>query len=144
MLIDIAGGDAVISMLTLRNVANKLLSSYFIIENIMLLTLTNTDKKAIIDDKNYDKVKKFKWYWKKSEKNLYYVATNVRAPNGKSTTLYLHRFLLQPSPNKDVHHVDGNTLNNLEENLSVQDAIAHRNWHNRNRRFKDVTKPLCQ
>ena len=143
MLIDIAGGDAVISMLTLRNVANKLLSSYFIIENIMLLTLTNTDKKAIIDDKNYDKVKKFKWYWKKSEKNLYYVATNVRV-NGKSTTLYLHRFLLQPSPNKDVHHVDGNTLNNLEENLSVQDAIAHRNWHNRNRRFKDVTKPLCQ
>ena len=110
----------------------------------MLLTLTNTDKKAIIDDKNYDKVKKFKWYWKKSEKNLYYVATNVRAPNGKSTTLYLHRFLLQPSPNKDVHHVDGNTLNNLEENLEVQDAIAHRSWHNRNRRFKDVTKPLCQ
>jgi len=72
---------------------------------------------------------------------LYYVATNVRA-NGKSTTLYLHRFILQPSPNKDVHHKDENTLNNLEENLVAQDAITHRNWHNRNRRFKDVTKNL--
>jgi len=109
----------------------------------MLLDLTNTDKKAIIDTKNYDKVIKFKWYWKKSDKNSYYVATNIRE-NGRSTTLYLHRFLLQPSPNKDVHHRDENPLNNLEENLEEQDAVAHRSWHNRNRRFKDVTKPLCQ
>ena len=109
----------------------------------MLLALTNTNKKAIIDGKNYDKVSKFKWYWKKSEKNLYYVATNIRIGK-KSTTLYLHRFLLQPSPDKDVHHKDGNTLNNLEENLEERNAIAHRSWHNRNRRFRDVTKGLCQ
>ena len=63
--------------------------------------------------------------------------------SGKSTTLYLHRFLLDPSPNKDVHHRDENPLNNLEENLEVHDAIVHRNWHNRNRLFKDVTRPLC-
>jgi len=107
----------------------------------MLLNLSNTDKKAIIDDKNWDKIKNFTWYWKKSEENLYYVATNVRL-NGKSTTLYLHRFILDPSPDKDVHHIDGNTLNNLEENLEEQDAIIHRSWHNRNRRFKDVTKVI--
>ena len=107
----------------------------------MLLDLSNTNKKAIIDDKNYGKVKNFTWYWKKSEENLYYVATNIRK-NGRSTTLYLHRFLLNPSPNKDVHHRDENTLNNLEENLEIRDAIAHRAWHNRNRQFKDVTKSL--
>ena len=105
----------------------------------MLLDLTNSDKKAIIDDKNGDRVLKYKWYWKKSGENSYYVATNIC-----KTTAYLHRFILQPSPNKDVHHIDENTLNNLEENLEEQPAIMHRNWHNRNRRFKDVTKPFCQ
>ena len=107
----------------------------------MLITLTNTDKKAIIDDKNCDRVMKFSWYWKKSGGDLYYVATNI-CKNRKRTTLYLHRFLLDPSPNKDVHHRDENPLNNLEKNLEEQDAIVHRNWHNRNRRFKDVTKNL--
>ena len=107
----------------------------------MLLTLTNTDKKAIIDDKNYDRVIKFNWYWKKSGENSYYVATNI-CENGKRTTLYLHRFILDPSPDKDVHHRDLNTLNNLEENLEKQDAIVHRNWHNRNRHFENVTKTV--
>lgn len=109
----------------------------------MLLTLTNTDKKAIIDDKNYDRIMKFNWYLKKSEEGLYYVATNI-CENGKRTTLYLHRFILDPSPNKDIHHKDENPLNNLEENLEEQNAIIHRSWHNRNRRFKDVTKTIQQ
>ena len=101
----------------------------------MLLDLTNSDKKAIIDDKNGD----HKWYWKKSGENSYYVATHINR-----LTTYLHRFILQPSPNNDVHHKDENTLNNLEENLEEQPAIMHRSWHCRNRRFKDVTKSLCQ
>ena len=105
----------------------------------MLIDLTNSDKKAIIDDKNRDRVMKHKWYWKKSGENSYYVATNIH-----KTTVYLHRFILQPSPNKDVHHKDENPLNNLEENLEEQPAIMHRSWHCRNRRFKDVTKSLCQ
>ena len=107
----------------------------------MLITLGNTDKKTVIDAKHYDRVMKFNWYWKKSGENSYYVATNIRE-NGKTTTLYLHRLILQPSPDKDVHHKDENPLNNLEENLEEQPAITHRSWHNRNRRFKDVTKSL--
>lgn len=97
----------------------------------MLINLSNTDKKAIIDDKNYDKVKKFTWYWKKSGKDSYYVATNIHRK-----TVYLHRFIVQPKSGMDVHHKDENPLNNLEENLEERKSIPHRSWHLSKRREK--------
>jgi len=82
----------------------------------MLLDLTNTDEKAIIDSWNYPQVSQFKWFLKQVSPNSFYVATSIRE-NGKVKTLYLHRYIMQPQPNMDVHHIDRNRLNNLEENL---------------------------
>lgn len=109
----------------------------------MLIDLTNTDKKAVIDDKNWDRVKKYKWRYKRSGPGMYYVATSFKY-NGVSTTLYLHRLIMDPAPSKDVHHKDGCTLNNLEENLEKQPGIMHRSWHCRNRRFRDTSIPKEQ
>jgi len=95
---------------------------------VMLLTLTNTDKKAIIDDWNYSRIKKFKWYLKQSRPDVYYVATSIRQ-NGKVKTVYLHRFIIQPKKGMDVHHKNTNTLDNQEENLEEKGAPVHRTWH---------------
>lgn len=99
----------------------------------MLIPLSNTDKKAIIDAKNWDLVKKYTWRYKKSGPVSYYVAASSRQ-NGVSTTIYLHRLIMRPGNNTDVHHIDENTLNNREENLEKQPSTVHRRWHLARRR----------
>lgn len=94
----------------------------------MLINLTNTNKKAIIDDKNCARVMLHKWHWKRVDKYSFYVATSVRT-DGKSKTVYLHRLILQAKPGMDVHHKDENTLNNVEENLVEVEATHHRSQH---------------
>lgn len=106
-----------------------------------LLTLTNTDKKAMIDDKNFERVMRFKWYYKRVGRNSYYVATSINR-DGKVKTLYLHRFILQPSADKDVHHIDEDTLNNLEENLEERYPVPHRCYHLAKRRSCRKDKQL--
>ena len=94
----------------------------------MLLTLTNTDKKAIIDEKNYARVMLYKWFLKRVGPNAYYVATSIRK-NGINTTLYLHRLVMQPQSRMDIHHKNRNIFDNQEENLEEREAIPHRCWH---------------
>lgn len=102
----------------------------------MLLNLTNTDKKAIIDDKHFGLVKLYTWRWKQCGANSYYVATSIRV-NKKWTTLYLHRLIMQPQPGMDVHHKNTNSLDNQEENLEEREAMFHRSWHNQTRCIKN-------
>lgn len=90
----------------------------------MLLNLTNTDKKAIIDEKNRARVMKYKWQLKQSSPGVFYVATSI----GRKT-VYLHRFIIQAQLGMDVHHKDENPLNNLEENLEERESIPHRCYH---------------
>lgn len=94
----------------------------------MLLTLTNTNKKATIDDKNYTKVKPYKWFFKQVRPDVYYVATSIHQ-NGKTKTLYLHRLILQSKVGMDVHHKNRNPLDNQEENLEEIESMFHRRWH---------------
>ena len=94
----------------------------------MLIDLTNTNKKAIIDDKNYARVSQFKWFLKEVGPDSFYVARSIHK-NGKTSTIYLHRFIMQPQAEQDVHHKDENTLNNIEENLEKREAILHRCYH---------------
>lgn len=101
----------------------------------MLLPLSNTDKKAIIDDKNYDRVRKFKWFLKRVGSDAYYVAASIRQ-NGKVKTIYLHRFIIQPKEGMDVHHKNTNTLDNQEENIEEKEAPVHRTWHLKKRLLK--------
>jgi hypothetical protein len=94
----------------------------------MELTLTNSDKKAIIDDKNWVRVSKYSWYLKQVNPRAFYVATSVRQ-DGKNRTVYLHRFITDAGLGIDVHHKDHDPLNNLEENLEERPAPEHRCWH---------------
>ena len=100
---------------------------------IMLLTLTNSNKKAIIDDKHYARVSQYTWYLKRIRQGVYYVATGIRE-NGKVRTLYLHRFIMKTKSGMDVHHKNTNSLDNQEENLEERPSPEHRCWHLANNR----------
>jgi hypothetical protein len=60
------------------------------------------------------------WYadWSESD-NTYFVVANVRKPDGRRTHIRLHRFITECSDNQYVLHLDGDGLNNRDENLLV-------------------------
>jgi hypothetical protein len=46
---------------------------------------------------------------------------NVRKPDGRRTHVRLHRFITECSDDQYVLHLDGDGLNNVDENLLVTD-----------------------
>ena len=75
----------------------------------MILKLSNSDKVALIDEKDahlniHD--------WRLSSHNY------VRATINKKR-YYLHRYIMKPTSDKQVDHIDWDTLNNLRSNLRI-------------------------
>jgi len=71
---------------------------------------------AIVDDEDYDRVAQFKWYAHKT-KDKYYAARRKRNYKGSRHTEFLHHFIMQPSPNQQVDHIDGDRLNCTRANM---------------------------
>ena len=71
-------------------------------------------KVAIVDDDDYEYLNQFKWHIVSGR----YAATNMKI-NGKSKSIYLHRFIMKVSKDMQVDHVDNNKLNNLKTNLRI-------------------------
>ena len=69
-------------------------------------------------DADYEQVSRFTWYTRVKKSGAIYVFTTIR-PNGKPTTLYMHRMLLNSAKGDIVDHKDGNPLNNQRSNLRV-------------------------
>lgn len=88
------------------------------------VVLTNSFKTALIDDHNAALVLQYSWYLKRASFN-WYVATSVRQGN-KVKTILLHRLIMPTDKKHDIHHKNGNPLNNLENNLEI---ISHRSCH---------------
>lgn len=83
---------------------------------------------ALVDDEDFERVNKIKWYALDSNKNgkLFYAINNS---TGK--TILLHRFILGfPDPGT-VDHTNGNGLDCRKNNL----RIASRSENARNRKF---------
>jgi hypothetical protein len=71
------------------------------------IDLTNTDKKALIDDSDFERVNQFRWLLLKNG----YVMSN------SAEHLYLHRFIFGVKIKARVDHKDRNPLNNRRHNL---------------------------
>jgi len=68
---------------------------------------------AIVDTDNHERLSKFKWTLHQKG-DCKYARRNKRHPDGKQTTILMHREILS-SPMID--HIDGNGLNNKRTNL---------------------------
>ena len=95
---------------------------------------------ALVDDADYDILNKSAWHAYKS-KNTYYAVRRLRG-NGKDTTQRMHRFLLDPKPDEQVDHKNGNGLDNQRHNLrtcSCQQNTRNRRKYRGNSKYKGVS-----
>jgi hypothetical protein len=103
--------------------------------------------RVLIDAADFDRVSRHKWSVLKPNKkyDLVYFITGVRKPDGKQTTMSLHRFLMGEPVKLVVDHKNpNNTLDNRRCNLRIathqengQNSRPHRNATSS--RFKGVS-----
>lgn len=98
-------------------------------------------KVAIVDDWNYAKALKHKWC-AVHIRSYYYAVTNIKKSDGKRKLLYLHRFIMNCPPDKEIDHRNHNTLDCRKSNLRFatrsQNQMNSRPRKNTSSRFKGV------
>jgi len=90
--------------------------------------LLTQGKCTIVDTEDYDWLAQHKWYSHRQRNGDWYAVRN-KCENGKKICISMHREILQPPPDMETDHRDGNGLNNQRSNLRV--ATTAQNQHNR-------------
>lgn len=103
----------------------------------------NKGYKALVDDEDYERLNKFKWFIKShSSSNTIYAQRNVFR-NGKWTTQPMHKDIVHVTGFKHIDHIDGNGLNNQKINLREcslsQNIMNSRKRKNTSSRYKGVS-----
>lgn len=98
---------------------------------------------ALVDDCDYGRVSKFKWYALATPRGVFYACRTKRLPNGGKTSQLMHRFILRlRSPKRKIDHKDGDGLNNVRTNIrpctARQNSMNCRKQKNRSSRYKGV------
>jgi len=90
-------------------------------------------KVAIVDDKDYAELSKYKWYAKRKGR-IWYVARYVgKRPHRKY--MYMHRQILNPPPGLQCDHINSNGLDNRRCNL----RLCTNSQNSMNQRSRDGT-----
>lgn len=75
-------------------------------------------KIALVDDADYERVSKHKWYANK-DLNNYYAKRWSPTQNGKRRIIWMHRFIMSAPEGIEVDHVNLVTLDNRKCNLRL-------------------------
>jgi len=97
-------------------------------------------KAAIVDDTDYDWLNRWKWCAHK-DRNTFYAMRGLRE-NDKTTTIRMHREILQPPAGMETDHKDCNGLNNQRNNLRIA-TKAQNHQNERPRRGTSRFKGVC-
>lgn len=73
---------------------------------------------AIVDDEDYDRINKYKWQ-AVPNRDKWYAKRSFTVGKCKRIGVRLHRFILNAPPDKDVDHINGNTLDCRKSNLRI-------------------------
>lgn len=88
------------------------------------LHLINTDKVALVDDEDWERVRELPWYFQRARTTQYAVTSKMVC--GEVLAISLHRFLLQPPNGMMVDHINGDGLDNRRYNLRLATASQNR------------------
>jgi len=93
---------------------------------------------AYVDPVDWVHLHKLYWRAKKSSKNWY--AIRHEKHNGKIKYIYMHREITGCPLGMEVHHTNGNTLDNRVDNLEIMSVPDHR-FITRAAKIRDI-KPI--
>ena len=89
-------------------------------------------KFALIDDEDFERVSKFKWYMdirvkrRKDGSIPEYCHFRIRGKVGEGSPVSLHRFVLGVfDPAVDIDHINENPLDNQKANLRPMEHVEH-------------------
>lgn len=103
---------------------------------------------TFVSEAGYEKVKDFKWCAHKMRRRIYATRYGPRANSKSGPLIYMHRVLLDAPKGMQVDHINGNGLDNREENLRVVSNAQNQQAFQRKRRgcasiFRGVTWHKC-
>jgi len=84
-------------------------------------------KHALVDPDDWIWLNRKNWRAKKGIGGWY--ALKIYSRKGKRRYSYMHRLLTNCPKHLEVHHIDGNTLNNQKENLEIMTPGYHKEIH---------------
>ena len=70
---------------------------------------------ATVSDKDYEKVNQFKWCYDSHNR----CAVRGVKTNGKNKIIFMHRFIMDTPVGLVTDHINGNRLDNRQENLRI-------------------------
>ena len=82
---------------------------------------------CLVDDQDYESMRKFKWYAAK-DKRTYYAVRNIKKADGSHSRINMHREINQTPSGMDTDHINGDGLDNRRMNL--RSCIHSENTHN--------------
>ena len=95
-------------------------------------------KVVFVDDEDYERLNRFKWYAMECKKKWYAIRQNSRI-NGKQTHILMHREIMNATKGSSVDHRNGNGLYNCKGNLRLatkQENGFNRKHPNQNNKLK--------
>jgi len=102
------------------------------------IELGNTEDVAIVDDADYSALVNHNWYLEHTG----YVCTSAKTKSGKWGYVSMHRMLLGFPEGKQVHHKNGNKLDNQRENLEVTTLAEHTSHHHKGKKYTEALKAV--
>lgn len=87
------------------------------------ITLSN-NQIAIVDDEDYERVSRWRW---KGHSGGYAARTGYA--KDKFVTILMHRLIVNAPEGVEVHHRNGNKLDNQKHNLELVEPLEHRLVH---------------
>lgn len=93
---------------------------------------------ALIDDEDFEMVSAHKWRasWHPDTKS-FYARTTLIKPDGKRTTLQMHRLIMSAQPGEEVDHIHHLTLDNRKSELRL--CTKNQNQHNSRKRENNTS-----
>lgn len=83
---------------------------------------------ALVDDEDYARLSQYRWHQGKKG----YVESSFRV-DGRTTTIRMHRLVLQVLPRIEVDHINRNKLDNRRDNLRPATSASNK-WNKQNQR----------
>lgn len=91
---------------------------------------------ALVDGEDYERLNQRKWFFTQTGNNTY-VTHQERQAKYVYKTIYMHRKIMNPPRNMEIHHINHNGLDNRKANLRI--CTPQQNHSNR-RKFKGKSK----